>query len=176
MFHKLRGLHRWCGIFSSLFLVVLSLTGLLLSVKKRFGWIQPPSSKGSQLASMAEVAPIGAVAEAVFRLEIAELRTREDFYRFELHADKNLFKVMSKEGYHEVQLDAKTAKVLSVGKRNDNLIESLHDLSWFGEPLHDWVLPLAALSLFALGTTGVYMFSVPVVRRWRFKRGKSGRI
>jgi len=62
------------------------------------------------------------VADAVFKLNIPELKEHDDFYRFELHADKNIFKVMSKEGYHEVQVDAKTARVLSVAKRNDNLI------------------------------------------------------
>jgi uncharacterized iron-regulated membrane protein len=170
MFHKLRGLHRWIGVVASLFLIVLAFTGFLLAVKKRFAWIQPLAQKGQKVVSMHEVASIGQVAEAVFKLGIPELKEHEDFYRFELHADKSIFKVMSKEGYHEVQVDAKTARVLSVAKRNDNLIESIHDLSYVSDVLHDWGLPSVAMGLFLLGTTGIYMFSVPVVRRWRFRR------
>lgn len=173
MFRNTRVIHRWLGVISSLFLIVLAITGLLLAVKKRFAWIQPPAQKGTELSSMHEVVPLGQVAEAVFDQKIPELQKHDDFYRFELHADKNLFKVMSKEGYHEVQVDAKTGKVLSVAKRNDNLIESIHDLSWVHPTLHDWGLPLVALSLFVLGSSGIYMFSVPVVRRWRYERSKT---
>jgi uncharacterized iron-regulated membrane protein len=173
MFHALRSVHRWVGIVCSLFLIVLACTGFLLVVKKRFSWIQPPTHKGSKIVSMHEVASIGQVAEAVFALSIPELRSHEDFHRFELHADKNVIKVQSKEGYHEVQVDAKTATVLSVGKRNDSLIESIHDLSYISGSLHDWGLPAVALGLLALGSSGIYMYSVPVTRRRRFRRQRA---
>ena len=169
MFHNIRVIHRLFGIIGSLFLIVLACSGLLLAVKKRFGWIQPPAQKGQKIASMHEVASLGQVADAVFQLKIPELREQKDFYRFELHADKGIFKVMSNEGYHEVQVDAKTARVLSIAKRNDNLIESIHDMSFVSSAMHDWVLPAVAVSLFTLGSSGIYMFSVPFVRRRRFR-------
>ncbi|MFQ3678425.1 MAG: hypothetical protein SNJ74_10845, partial [Fimbriimonadaceae bacterium] len=63
--------------------------------------------------------------------------------------------------------------VLQVARRNDQFIEDLHDLSFFGEPLHRWVLPVVGAGLFALSLSGVVIYSVPVVRRMRFRR--SGR-
>ena len=68
------------------------------------------------------------------------------------------------------QVEAGTGKVLQVGKRNDSMIEHLHDLQFWGGPLYDWVLPVVALCLLLLGLTGIYMFFVPVYRRWVFKR------
>lgn len=173
MFHKVRSVHRWVGLVNSLFLVLISATGLLLAVKKRFDWIQPATQKGEQLASIAEVASIDQIAEAVFAANVPEFKTKDDFNRFELHLDKNIFKVTSKEGFREVQVEAKTAKVLSVSTRNDMLLETIHDMSFFDEALHAWVLPLVAVSLFLLGLSGAYMFSVPIFRRWKFRRGKS---
>jgi len=173
MFHTIRAIHRWIGIIGSLFLIVLACTGLLLAVKKRFGWIQPPSQKGEEIASMHEVASLGQVADAVLQLQIPELKSHEDFNRFELHADKNIFKVTSNEGFHEVQVDAKTARVLSIAKRNDSLIESIHDMSFVSSVLHDWLLPTVAVGLFALGSSGIYMFSVPFVRRRRYRRRRA---
>jgi hypothetical protein len=60
--------------------------------------------------------------------------------------------------------------VLSVSNRNDQFVENVHDLSFFGDPVHDWLLPLVAVGLFTLGVTGTYMFSVPVFRRAKYRR------
>lgn len=170
MFHRIRSLHRWIGLANSLFLVLIASTGLLLAMKKRFDWIQPATQKGEAMASVAEVAPIGQIADAVFELKIPELASHDDFNRFELHVDKNVFKVTSKEGFREVQVDAKTAKVLSVSVRNDQLLETIHDMSFFSPALHAWLLPVVAVCLFLLGISGAYMFAVPIFRRRKFNR------
>lgn len=175
MFHRIRALHKWIGLINSLFLVVISATGLLLAVKKRFDWIQPATQKGEKVESLADVASLGDVAEAAFQVGLPELKTPEDIHRFELHVDKNVIKVTSKDGFKEVQIDAKTAKVLSVGDRNDSLLETIHDMSFFSPALHAWLLPVVAVSLFLLGISGAYMFSVPVFRRWKFRKGRTGK-
>jgi len=46
-------------------------------------------------------------------------------------------------------------------------------MSFVSDAMHDWVLPAVALSLFTLGSSGVYMFSVPFVRRSRYRRGQA---
>ncbi|HRK21148.1 MAG TPA: PepSY-associated TM helix domain-containing protein [Fimbriimonadaceae bacterium] len=170
MFRNIRAIHKWIGLVNSLFLVVISCTGLLLALKKRFDWIQPPTHKGEVLANLNEVVPIGKAADAVFAANVPELKSMEDVNRFELHVDKNVFKVTSKEGFKEVQVDAKTGEVLSVAQRNDMMFEAIHDMSFIHESLHTWVLPLVAISLFLLGVSGAYMFSVPVFRRWKYRQ------
>lgn len=170
MFHNTRLLHRWIGAIMSLFMIAMAVTGILLAVKKRFDWIQPTTNKGAAIQTMSEVVPLSVAAEAVFALGLPELRTHEDFDRFELHVSKNIFKVTSTKGYREVQVEAKTGKVLSVSKRNDMMIEQIHDMSFFSAPMHDWLLPVVALSLLTLGISGIYMFFVPIARRWQFRR------
>lgn len=170
MFRNTRAIHRWVGILTSLFMVMMAFTGLLLAWKKKFDWIQPPTQKGSQYESMTEIAPLHLIAQAVFDQGIPELQSQKDFDRFELHADKRIFKVTSKEGFHEVQVDAKEARVLSVAKRNDQFLEKVHDMSFFAEWTHAYLLPTVAISLMVLGLSGIYMFFVPIFRRWQFKR------
>jgi hypothetical protein len=57
-------------------------------------------------------------------------------------------------------------------------MENIHDMNFFADWAHAWVLPAVALGLFFLGVSGAVMFFVPVYRRWRFKRtgvaGKGG--
>jgi uncharacterized iron-regulated membrane protein len=170
MFHRLRGLHRWIGVINSLFIVMIACTGFLLAIKKRAVWLQPPTNKGEQIERMSDVVSLDAVANAAFSAGLPELQTKNDIDRFELHVDKNIFKVTSKKGFREVQVEARTGRVLSTGHRNDSLTEQIHDMSFISPWLHDWVLPAVAVLLFLLGVTGIYMFFVPVFRRMAFRR------
>ena len=170
MFRNTRVLHRWIGVVTSLFMILMAGTGLLLAVKKKFDWIQPPTNKGAKFEQFSDVAPISKIADAVFAVGIKEMQTMEQIDRFELHLSKRIFKVTSTEGYHEVQVDATTAEVLSVARRNDMLMEQIHDMSFFAPWMHAWVLPMVAVSLLTLGVTGIVIFFVPIFRRWQFKR------
>jgi uncharacterized iron-regulated membrane protein len=87
----------------------------------------------------------------------------------------NIFKVISKEGYREVQVDGKTGKALSDHFRNDQFTEDIHDLSFFGDTPHDYFLPLVALALFALASSGIGLFLTPIVRRRKFEREKKAK-
>lgn len=173
MFRTTRSLHRWIGIVNSLFLVLIASTGFFLATKKRFEWIQPPTKSGSEMASLEEAAPIAKVLSAAVGAGIPELAGYDHVDRFELHTGKQVWKVTSKSGYHEVQVDAKSGEVLSIARRNDQFFEDLHDMSFLNPAMHEWVLPLVACSLLFLGVSGIYMYSVPVWRRFRYNRSKS---
>jgi uncharacterized iron-regulated membrane protein len=170
MFRNLRILHRWIGIISSLFMVLMAGSGLFLALKKKVDWIQPPSQKGEQIQELSEIISIESAGKAAFAVGLANLKALDDVDRFELHAGKSIYKITSKENFHEVQVDAKTGKVLSVAKRNDQLIEKIHDMSFFSGFTYDYLLPLVSISLLFLGLSGIYMFFTPVYRRWKFKR------
>jgi uncharacterized iron-regulated membrane protein len=170
MFHNIRAIHRWVGLINALFLVVIATTGFLLSIKKRADWLQPPTKSGGEIAQFSEVVPLERVAQTVFAQGLPELQTKKDMDRFELHVGKNTFKVTSKSGYREVQVDAKTGELLSIGRRNDSFMEQIHDMSFFSAWMHDWILPAVAVCLFLLGCSGIYMFFVPVLRRRAYRR------
>lgn len=173
MFRNIRAIHRWIGVVNALFVCLMAATGFLLAIKKRAAWLQPPTQKGAEIQTLNEIQPINAIAQAAFAAGLPELKTKDDVDRFELHVDKNIFKVTSKAGYREVQVEAKTARVLSTGDRNDSFTEHIHDMSFFAPWMHDWVLPGVAICLFLLGASGVYMFFVPVFRRWAFRRKRA---
>lgn len=172
MYRRLRVLHRICGLIGASFLIAISITGFLLALKGQVSAIKVPTQKGTQVASNQEIMHPSAVLEVVFALGIAELAKAEHVDRLELHLSKNVYKVSSKEGYHEVQVDVATGKVLSVGKRNDQFLEDIHDLSYFNPAFRIWVLPVVAILLFALGTTGLFIYLNPIVRRIQFNRSK----
>lgn len=166
MYRTLRVAHRWIGVFACLFLVLVSASGFLLSLKRSVEWIQPPTRKGTASQS---VIPIEQVYSAVFAIGIAEMQTIAHIDRVDYRPEKNVFKVLSNEGYHEVQVDGADGSVLSVSQRRDHFFEDLHDLRFFSDHLHTWVLPAVALALFVLGLSGLVMFFVPVARRWKFR-------
>ena len=172
MFHFLRTTHRWVGIIAALFLIVIAGTGFLLATKDTFGWVKPKTHSGADIADLTEVVSLEDAAQAAFALDIPELKSHLDIERIDYRPEKNVFKVVSHKGYHEVQVDGKTGEVLNVAKRVDQIAEDIHDFRFFADALHLYWLPVVAILLFALGCTGIVIYFVPVVRRWKFKRKK----
>lgn len=170
MYKWLRNLHKIIGLICCLFLCVISLTGFFLAMKSRFGWIRPDAQAGTEFAHPSELAPIHLVLDAAFAAGFSEVKVIEDIDRLEFHAEDRIWKILSKEGFREIQIDGVTTEVLSRGQRNDQMLEQLHDMSFFSDWLHDLVLPLVAGGLFLLSLSGVIMYMVPVFRRWKFNR------
>jgi hypothetical protein len=141
-----------------------------LATKGTFGWIRPPEKDGTPVEGLHQVVSVHQAAEAAFAAGIPELQTRKDIDRIDYRPGSNVFKVLSKRGYHEVQVDGSNGQVVQIARRNDQLSEDIHDLSFFADGAHEYGLPAVAICLFALGSSGIVIFMVPVVRRWRFAR------
>lgn len=171
MYRIVRVIHRWLGLVSSIFLLVIGVTGFLLATKGTFGWVRPPEKKGEKVESLEPVVSVHIAAEAAFAEGLPKLKSRDDIDRIDYRPGKNVFKVVSDKGYHEVQVDGKTGKVLQVASRNDQLTEDIHDLSWFHEGLHAYLLPLVSICLVYLSASGIGMFLTPVIRRRRHRAG-----
>lgn len=172
MYHRLRSLHRWVGLIGSIFLIVIAATGFLLATKGSIGWIRPPEKDGTKITSLDSVVTPGIAANAAFALGIPELKTMDDIDRIDYRPGSNVFKVVSNEGYHEIQVDGSTGQVLNRAFRVDQLSEDIHDMSYFGDAFNTYWLPVIALLLLTLGLTGIYVFFVPVWRRWQFAKNK----
>lgn len=177
MYRSTRAAHRWVGAILALFMATIAVTGFLLATKGTFGWIRPPESKGEKVDNLNAVVSLGTAADAAFALGIPELKDAGDIDRIDYRPKSNVYKVLSKKGYHEVQVDGATGKVLQVARRNDQLAEDIHDLSFFHDLAKDWGLPVVAIGLLGLSLSGIGMFFVPVLRRAKFKRDqKAGKI
>lgn len=170
MFRFMRNAHKWLGLTLALALALISVTGFLLATKGSIGWIRPPERDGQPVATLSETVSVHDAALAAYSVGLPELQNKGHIDRIDYRPDSNVFKVVSNEGYHEVQVCGKTGQVLQVAKRNDQLVEDLHDFSFIAKALHTYALPVAAFGLLSLSVSGVAMFFVPVIRRRQFKR------
>jgi cytochrome b subunit of formate dehydrogenase len=173
MLRRLRALHRLVGLSGSLCMVLLAATGFLLALKGHLGWMRPDTRVYRGPRSFEDMVHPHVALSTSLSLGLPELAEEGDVGRFEYHAGPHVYKVLSKEGYHEVQVAAEDGRVLRVGRRNDQLTEDVHDLSLFHPALRTYLLPVVGASLFTLGVTGLAMYFIPVVRRARFRRRRA---
>ncbi len=66
-------------------------------------------------------------------------------------------------------MDLATGDVLHSAYRRSDLIESLHDGSWFHDAAKLYVFLPVAVVVFGLWATGIYLFFLPIAVRWRRK-------
>ncbi len=159
-----RKLHRIGALVSALPLLVVIASGIFLQLKKDWSWVQPPTRPGStqELAISWDE-----IIEAARGVDRAGIRSWSDVDRLDVRPSQGMLKVRSRSRW-EVQLDASTAEVLSVEYRRSDLIESIHDGSFFGDPAKRWVFLPAAFVLMGLWISGVYLWLLPhLVRRRR---------
>lgn len=170
----LRWIHNWGSIIISIPLVIMIGAGVFLMVKKEFEWIQPGSEKGVEKTAVptASIADMWAAAKAV---EHAGFTTWAELKRADLKPDKGILKLVSPTDW-EVQVDTTTAKVLKVAERRSDIIEQIHDGSWFAEPFKLWLFLPVGIVLFVLWVTGIYMFFLPVYQKAKKRKDKAARL
>ena len=164
-----RDVHRWGAILIALPVAVIIVSGVILQLKKEFAWIQPPTKEGS---SDELSLSFDQILDATRRLQEAEVQRWDDIDRVDVRPDKRMLKVRCKNGW-EIQLDAKTGEVLQVAYRRSDLIESIHDGSFFHDQIKLWVFLPTALVLGTLWLTGIYLFFLPYYARWKKGRKKA---
>ena len=156
--------HRWIGITIGLVLLVSAATGFLLLIKKRVAWIQPTTHVGAA-GSPEQYRPLHEVYAAVFALGLPQLRSEADIERVDFRPKQRMHKVHSHRDYVEVQVDAVTLQTHGPAVRRSDWLEQLHDGNLVGGWMHDWVMPLVAVSLLALALTGYVLWLWPKWRR-----------
>lgn len=161
-----RRVHYWLSAAVAAPLLLVTASGLLLQVKKQVPWVQPPEARGSG----GPAASFDQLLAACRAVPEAGVRGWDDITRLDVRPNKGLVKVQTHSGY-EVQLDAATAGVLRVAYRRSDLIESLHDGSFFGDAVKLGVFLPAGVGLLLLWLTGAYLFALPRLVRRRKARG-----
>lgn len=161
-----RKTHAWGAIIAALPVLVILGTGVLLQLKKQLPWVQPPEQRGAGTLPVASWDQILAASRAAPGAGVAGW---EDVRRIDVRPDRGIAKVWTRTGY-EVQVDLADARVLQVAFRRSDLIESLHDGSWFHDRVKLGVFLPAGLILLVLWITGIYLFLLPIrTRRRRLK-------
>lgn len=161
-----RKLHRWGAILIAFPFLLVVLTGILLQLKKESSWIQPPSQRG---AGKIPVVTLETILSAAKSQPEAGINSWDDIDRIDMQPSRGVAKVQGKNRW-EVQVDLKTGEVLQTAYRRSDLIESLHDGSWFHDKAKIWVFLPVAIVVLGLWFTGIYLFFLPLAVKWSRKK------
>ncbi len=163
-------LHRWTGIIAAAFFACTATTGFLLLMKKKVDWIQPPMMIGAA-GGVSEFITNQQLFESVFAQEHPDFQSIEDIDRVDFRPNDRVFKVRSEHNWSEIQVDAVTGEVLSSRKvRRSDLIEQIHDGSFWADWVHEWVMPVISFALLFMVFSGLWLWIEPSVRKRRRKK------
>ena len=158
--------HKWTGIISALLFVIIACTGFMLLIKKRSDWIQPPTQIGAP-GVVAEFISVDAAVQAVLAQQHVDFQSVSDVDRIDVRVEDRVYKITSRHNYTEIQVCAVTGNVLSTSWRPSDLFEDIHDGSFFGGWVHDWIMPIVPAALLFLVCSGIWLWIEPIVRRRR---------
>lgn len=147
-------IHYWGSAVIIIPLLIVLGSGLLLQVKKEFAWIQPKTMKTKYRDLTLTFDKILEVSKTV---EEAKIKTWKDVKLLDVRPGKGITKVRAKNNW-EIQIHNKSAEVLAVNFRRSDIIESIHDGSWFHDAAKLWIFLPSAVILLLLSLTGFYLF------------------
>lgn len=162
-----RKLHRWGALLTAIPLLLVIGSGLLLQVKKQVAWVQPPTIKGARQNELPEQS-WDDILNAAAAVPEAEVSDWGDIDRLDVRPGKGIVKVQCVNRW-ELQIDLQTGEVLSSVYRRSDLIESLHDGSFFSDGAKLWVFLPNGLVLLGLWLTGAWLWYIPFRSRRKRK-------
>lgn len=157
----IRRIHYWLSPLIVLPCIVIFCSGLLLQSKKFVGWVQPLERRGTDGLPALSMSDILNRARDIEQLEVREWK---DISRVDFRPAKGMLKIIARNRW-EAQLDAATGEVLQVAYRRSDLIEALHDGSWFGSWVKSGLFLPTAVILIVMSGTGIYLFLLPLMRK-----------
>ena len=163
----LRQVHYWLSLAVFLPAGIMFFAGIFLMLKKEIAWIQPPSQSGV----MAEKIPVISYEEMLTASQLhpeAQISKWSDIDRIDIRVDKGIAKIRAKSGW-EVQVDTATGDVLNAAYRRSDLIETIHDGSFFADAVKLYIFLPTGILLILMWGTGIYLFLLP---RFRKKKKK----
>lgn len=168
LLRKFRIFHRWLGISLAAFLLISAVTGILLSLKKDFDFLQPPTQKGQSidLTTWKTLDQLKLIAVQEAQKTNPGIENSVD--RLDVRPSKGIVKVLFKEDNLEIQLDGTTGEVLSVAPRWSDWIESLHDGSIISDLFKPISMNILGWGLIVMILSGFWLWYGP--RRLRRKR------
>ena len=166
-----RKVHYWAAFATAVPLLVIIVTGLLLQMKKHWTWVQPAEQRGTGTAPGVSLEDVLTAVRGVPELKVSGW---SDINRIDLRPGRGVAKVWLNSGW-EAQVDLGTGAVMQVAYRRSDLIESIHDGSFFAG---DWTklgifLP-AGIGLLLLWLGGLWMWWVPYHAKRERRKSRRG--
>ena len=84
----------------------------------------------------------------------------------DVRPEKGIVKVRTKNRW-ELQIDTNTGQVLQEAYRRSDLIETLHDGSWFNSSIKYLIFFPSGIVLLVLWLTGIYLVLLPYQKKWQ---------
>ena len=132
----------------------------MLQLKKQLNWVQP----NVEITSSSQPIMLQSYLDAAKSVKEANISSWDDIERIDIRPDKGIAKIKSKNNW-EIQIDIETTEINATNYRRSDVIESIHDGSFFSEIVkYGWFLPSGIL-LLILSLTGIYMFFIPILKR-----------
>ena len=152
----LRKIHHWLSVLIILQTGLIFGAGLLLMVKKPVDWVQPSTMLGIDPVSVPTL-----TIEEIFRtaqgVPELNLKSWDDVARFDVQPGKGVVKVIANNNW-ETQIDTTTGDVLQTAFRRSDIIERIHDGSFFGDSIRYFVFLPTGIVLLLLWASGAYLF------------------
>jgi uncharacterized iron-regulated membrane protein len=161
-----RRVHYWLAIAVAVPALVIFSTGILLQVKKQVAWVQPKEQRGAGTVPTIALDRVLAVARSVPEARVASW---DDIDRVDIRPSRGMLKVTTKTRW-ELQIDTASGELLQSAYRRSDLIESIHDGSFFHPSLKLWLFLPAGVVLFVMLVTGTYLFWLPIWVKARRRR------
>lgn len=159
-----RKIHHWASFIVAVPLLIMIVSGLFLQLKKQWTFVQPAETRGTGTVPAVTFDQILSSIQGVPALGV---RGWEDVNRLDVRPSRGLVKVTLHNGW-EAQVDLGSGRVLQTAIRRSDLIETIHDGSFFAG---DWTklglfLPVG-LTLLVLWLSGMWMVWVPFIAKRR---------
>ncbi len=161
-----RKTHYWGSFIVLLPVSIIIVTGIFLQLKKDVVWIQPETTTG-QISNDPSIS-FEQILDIAKTIKEAEISSWEDIDRLDVRIGRGIVKVRSNNRW-EIQIDTNSGEVTQVAYRRSDLIEQIHDGSWFHDKVKLWIFLPSGIILFVLWITGFYMALLPYIVKWRKK-------
>lgn len=123
-----RKVHRFTGAALFIFFFFISISGLLLGWKKHSNGVLLAKTYKGTSSDLKEWLPLDQLHDIACQVLIDSVDSEHTMAldRIDVRKGKGIVKFVF-EGYHGIQLDGATGKILSVSERHSDFIENIHD-------------------------------------------------
>ena len=153
--------HRWIGTVIAVLVILSAVTGLLLSYKKQFDYLQPGTQKGKTTDSghWLSLDSLMALSEN-YIIEQGLDHGDLSIDRIDVRPDKGIAKIRYEQDW-EIQMDLESGAVYSYAKRNADWIERIHDGSIISEGFKLVSMNVLSIGLLIMVGSGLWLWYGP---------------